>query len=295
MANFASDLLSGRILQTIDRVIENRYGPAFDVAKGFQHELGTTDADPVVERIVRKYLREMATVGAVSGGTAAMPGAGTASAAAISGVDLAFSVGKLCEMVLAIGVAYGHDMGSIERRRALVLSVLAAGNGAASGIDTAAGRIGAAGGAAVLSRIPEESLASVNAILGTRVVTKLAAEQGMIRLGKLVPFGIGAAVGGAGNALLVRSVAGAARMFFAEPGTAQPKGGFRAAATAAAATATKRAADTARKHATEWVAAAGSKIPGATPPRPSQPPGPADDPTVIDVQEVRRSTAKPAG
>lgn len=282
MATFASGLLNGRILQTIDRVIENRYGPAVDVAHGFQRELGTTDPDQVAERIVRKYLREMATVGAVSGGTAALPGAGTASAAAISGVDLAFSVGKLCEMVLAIGVAYGHDMDSIDRRRAFVLSVLAAGNGAASGIDTAAGRLGAAGGAKVLAKIPEESLANVNAILGTRVVTKFAAEQGMIRLGKLVPFGIGAAVGGAGNALLVRSVAGAARMFFADPSTVAPKSGIRAAAAAAG----KRTAESAKKRATDWVAAAGSKIPGSTPP----PSGPADDPTVIDVQEVRKTT-----
>lgn len=287
MATFPSGLLNGRILQTIDRVIENRYGPATDLVHGFQRELGTHDPEPVVDRIVRKYLRELATVGAVSGGTAAMPGAGTASAAAISSVDLAFSVGKLCEMVLAIGVAYGHDMDSIDRRRAFVLSVLAAGNGAAAGIDTAAGRLGAAGGARVLAKIPEEALGNVNAILGTRLVTKFATEQGLIRLGRLVPFGIGAAVGGAGNALLVRSVAGAARLFFAEPGTAAPRSGMRAAASAAG----KRTAESAKKRATEWAAAAGARIPGSAPP----PPGPADDPTVIDVQEVRKPSASRSG
>jgi hypothetical protein len=47
------------------------------------------------------------------------------------------------------------------------------------------------------------------------MLARLASEQSAARLGRLLPFGIGAGVGAAGNVLIVRSVARTARKFFA--------------------------------------------------------------------------------
>ena len=171
--------------------------------------------DEIVDELVRKYSKELAAVAALSGGAAALPGTGTAAAVLATGADVAFTIGKLAEMVLAIGVAHGHDARSIEERRAWVLAVLSMGKGAVSGVEGLAGRIGAEGGARIVTTITSTQLDSVNSRLAAKMLARLASEQSAARLGRLLPFGIGAGVGAAGNVLIVRSVARTARKFFA--------------------------------------------------------------------------------
>ena len=50
--------------------------------------------------------------------------------------------------------------------------------------------------------------------MGGRIVVKFGTKQGAVRLGRLVPFGVGAAIGGGGNLLLVRAVGRHAKDFF---------------------------------------------------------------------------------
>lgn len=207
----------------IDKVVERRYVPAVAVVEQIRREHPYDEVSGTVDRVVRRYAKELAAVAAVTGGTAAIPGAGTGTALATSGFDVAYSMTKLGEMILAIGIAHGHDARSIEERRTYVLTVLSMANGAATGIEGVAGRIGATGGAAVLAKIPEETLTTLNARLGASLFGKMAAEQGVSRLGRILPFGIGAGVGAAGNLFLVYSVARSARKFFATHPVDDPK------------------------------------------------------------------------
>ncbi len=212
-----------RVLRpALDKVVETRYAPAQEFVQRLTRENPEFNTEQIVDLIVRRYTRELAAVAAVAGGTAAIPGAGTGTAIATGGLDLAYSMTKLGEMILAIGAANGHTAHSIEERRTFVLSVLAMANGVATGIEGAAGRIGAIGGASIVARIPDEALMSINKKLGAKVLAKFAAEQGAVRLGRLIPFGIGAGVGAAGNTLLVRSVARHARRFFAQRDSSSP-------------------------------------------------------------------------
>jgi hypothetical protein len=205
-----------RVLRpALDRVVETRYAPAEALVYRMRAERPWATTDEIVDVIVRRYSRELAAVAALTGGAAAIPGAGTGTALATGGIDLAYSMTKLGEMILAIGVAYGHTPHSIEERRTFVLEVLAMANGVATGIEGVAGRLGAKGGASLVARIPDEALLGINKRLGAKVLAKFAAEQGAVRLGKIIPFGIGAGIGAAGNTLLTRSVARQARTFFA--------------------------------------------------------------------------------
>ena len=86
-----------------------------------------------------------------------------------------------------------------------------------SGVEGLAGRIGAEGGARIVSSITATQLDSVNSKLAAKVLARLASEQSAARLGRLLPFGIGAGGGAAGNVMIVRSVARAANRFFAAP------------------------------------------------------------------------------
>jgi hypothetical protein len=54
----------------------------------------------------------------------------------------------------------------------------------------------------------------VNKVLGRWFVTKYGTKQGIFVIGRLAPFGIGAGIGGAGNALFGRTVISGARPAF---------------------------------------------------------------------------------
>ena len=198
----------------IERVARTRYQPAREVVDGLRLKYRPGNTAELIKLIVKRYTRELAAVSAIAGGAAAIPGAGTGTVLASSTVDLAYSITKMGEMILAIGIAAGHDAESIEQRRSWVISVLTMANGASAGVEGIAGRIGSTGGARLVGRIPDERLSSINAKLSAQMLTKFGIEQGALRLGRLVPFGIGAGIGAGGSALITRSTAKAARKFF---------------------------------------------------------------------------------
>ena len=116
MAKSPSAVLGG-VLPSVDRLVESRYDAAATLVARLRAEHPDVTDDQLVERIVRRFSRELGVVAAMSGGAAAVPGAGTAAAVLTAGADVAYSVSRLGEMVLAIGIAYGHDAASFEERR----------------------------------------------------------------------------------------------------------------------------------------------------------------------------------
>ncbi|HBX76588.1 MAG TPA: hypothetical protein DEG43_02985 [Acidimicrobiaceae bacterium] len=202
-------------MHTIDRLVQSRYGAAVSTVREIQSQRPTASPTEISELLVKKYSRELAAVAALSGGAAAVPGAGTMTAVATAGADLALTLTKLGEMVLAIGIAHGHTAHSLAERKAWVLSVLSMSKGAVTGVEGLAGRVGTEGGARILAGISATQLETVNSRLATKLLGKLATEQATARLGRLLPFGIGAGVGAVGNLLIAKGVAKAANQFFA--------------------------------------------------------------------------------
>ena len=213
MAKSPSAVLGG-VLPSVDRLVESRYDAAAALVARLRAEHPDVTDDQLVERIVRRFSRELGVVAAMSGGAAAVPGAGTAAAVLTAGADVAYSVSRLGEMVLAIGIAYGHDAASFEERKAWVLAVLSMSRGAVAGLDGLAAKTGAEGGAAALASLTGAQLESINSKLAAKVVAKLSTDAAVSRLGRVLPFGIGAGVGAAGSIAIARSVARQARRFF---------------------------------------------------------------------------------
>jgi len=153
--------------------------------------------------------------GAVTGGAAASPIAGMAVAAASAGADAAFNVSRLGEMIMGLGIIYGHEALSIDERRTAVLAVMGIADGAAVGMTGLAARAGARGGARVLQRLPAAgTTVAKGAGVGRKAMAKMANTKGPWSLTALIPYGIGAGVGAAGNALLARAVGRAAKEYF---------------------------------------------------------------------------------
>jgi len=115
--------------------------------------------------------------------------------------------------ILAVAEVHGVRIDDPERRRILVLTVLL-GDSGAHFVEKAAGRTGKHWGKLLTDAIPMPTIIKINKHLGAQFITKYGTKRGIIVLGRLAPFGIGALIGGAGNAVFGRTVVAGARRAF---------------------------------------------------------------------------------
>ena len=197
------------VLQAVDRVVESRWEHATFVA--------TSTNGSVEERVAqlrRTYVREMTTLGAASGAAAAVPGTGALALVGTTALEMGWFTTRTSSMILAVAAVHGHTTASVEERRAWVLSVLAFGDAAAKGFARVAGEGGKGLGTRATAGIPTELLRAVNRKLGRTIITKYGTKRGAVALGRALPFGIGAAIGGGANYALADTIARQADQFF---------------------------------------------------------------------------------
>ena len=210
------------VLRAVDLAVEERWDRAVRVADEAEGET----ADQRAASIAARFRRELGAVGAASGAVAAAPGIGTGTAAAALVADLGWFAMRSTDLIMAIGAANGHRHSTVEERRAWVLSVLAFGSEAAEQFTALLEELDTAtliGGERVSARLAGlaygdaatlEALRRINANLAATVVTRYGSRRSLLAVGKLLPFGVGAAVGASANYALTRVVAKQARRFF---------------------------------------------------------------------------------
>ena len=209
-------VLAKPLTAAIDQVVKSRYEPAVDSVHALRARRPRASRAELADVIITRYRNELGGLGAASGGIAAVPGIGTAIVVVGSVSESGWSVVALGQMILEIGVVYGHDARSVEERRAWVLAVLALALGVAEGLEEAAGLIVRRGGVAALKAMPTAQVARVNRLVASRMLLRWGSAQAAIRLGNVVPFGVGAAIGAGANVLLVNLVGARAKAFFDE-------------------------------------------------------------------------------
>jgi hypothetical protein len=217
----ALDAIGKAVLVAVDKTVEDRWERALRAAAKAQ---GDT-LDERVSSVLKSFRRELTSVGAATGAVAAAPGLGTTAAASALIADLGWFAMRATDLIMTVGAIHGHTESTVEERRAWVLAVLAFGEEAAGQftalvreIDAslavgeqitarAAGLVG--GDAATL-----DALRRINSSLASQVLKKYGTRRSILAVGKLLPFGIGAVVGGGANYAFVRVVGRQADRFF---------------------------------------------------------------------------------
>ena len=156
----------------------------------------------LIHRLERRYLNTVTVSGGAVGATASIPGVGTITAISALSADTAIFIEASALYALAVAEVHGISPDDSERRRTLVLSVAMGEEGVA-----ALGKVAGARGTDAIARltgnaISAGSLASLNRMLTNKLIKKFAIRRAPLLVGKLVPGGIGAAIGGAGNRAL---------------------------------------------------------------------------------------------
>jgi len=176
----------------------------------------------VVRLLEKEYLLVVAGAGGAVGAAAAAPIVGTGLATALTLSDVATFFGASSAFSLAVASVHGIEVADTERRKALLLATLLGDSGAkvvgdATEITTL--RVGRL----LLTRMPMGTVKKVNNQLTRKLVRTQAARFGGVALGRLAPYGIGAAIGVAGGRALGQSVVKGARLAFGPPPTTFPQ------------------------------------------------------------------------
>lgn len=156
------------------------------------------DASPgeIARMLDRDYLGKVAATGAATGMIAVVPGVVLPAAAALADV-LAFTEASVL-YALSLAEVHGLHPDDIERRELLVSAVL----------------LGTAGTGALNKALGHIAPYWAEKVLGRRFIAKYGAKQGVLVLGKQVPFGIGAVLGAGGNYGFGRLIVASARKIY---------------------------------------------------------------------------------
>ena len=159
----------------------------------------------IVKRLNTEFRAATITAGAGVGAAAAAPGVGTGVAIAVSGTEAIAFLNATVLYVLARAEVEGIEIEDVERRRTLVMAIIL-GDLGAKGVEKVAERTGQHWALQLVKRIPRSKILAVNKVLGHNFVTKYGTKQGILVLGKVIPFGIGAVIGGTANGLFAQGV-----------------------------------------------------------------------------------------
>lgn len=186
---------------------------AFEPAKFMAHKHveviyaenpGISRAD-AIEMLERKLVQQTAGTGAAVGAAATLPGVGTLTALGASVGDSVAFLALSCSHVYAVMKVMEIELPDEEHERALVQSILLGGS-ASPVVKEVEDKTGETWGHFLLEKKSVEVMKQVNLFLARQFAVRFGTRYGVFTLGKMVPLGVGAALGGGANYILARSV-----------------------------------------------------------------------------------------
>jgi hypothetical protein len=202
--------ITAKLLDTIDEVSADRWEAAVTRATDLRGEIRPDK----VRALTEQFARELGAAGAAAGAAAAAPAVGTLATLAATTAELAWFTARAGDLVLTMAALHGHPNPTVDERRAWVLAVLIYGGSARDGLARAINEASTGVTLAGEHRIPLTTLQAANRIMGTRLLRRYGARRGVAAVGRLVPVGVGALIGGAANFMAVRALARHADEFF---------------------------------------------------------------------------------
>lgn len=208
------------MVRQLDRVLRAQQPAAAAMARKLR--AGTPDASPaqLIDAAERWYRRTAMGAGAGVGAAAVVPGVGTATGAALAGAEIIGFMELTALYALTVAELSGAATEDEDRSRTLVMAILLGERGRALVMEFARKRTPAAlmaspfWGDLVTKPMPSFAIGELGTRMRRAFVRRFANKQMTGALGKIIPFGIGAAVGAFGNRALANEVIHTARGAF---------------------------------------------------------------------------------
>ncbi|MDQ0030666.1 hypothetical protein [Arthrobacter bambusae] len=177
-------------------------------------------AAQLAARLERDYLAAVTGGGAAVGATAVVPGIGTAASLGLSAVATIGFLEGTALYAASLAELHGIRMTDPDRARTMVMAIMLGEEGTAllgalSGHSLGTGKgVTQAWGRTLTNKLPGGGFGVIRDAIQRAFLKRLVRRQGAALLGRALPFGVGAVVGGVGNRAMGRGVAASAREAF---------------------------------------------------------------------------------
>lgn len=212
-----------RTIRALDRVLAIQRPVVLAHLRSIRLRHPDASAADTVRILERRYLAAVTTGGAAVGATAVVPGIGTGVTLALSGVETVGFLEATALFAQSVTEVHGIPVADPDRARALVLTLMLG----KEGVDLVSQLAGQAMGKGptrdrywgelITKTIPRAAMGPLVDRLKTTFIHQFAARGGASWIGKALPFGIGAVIGGTGNNILGRRVLVNSRRAFGQP------------------------------------------------------------------------------
>lgn len=182
----------------------------------------------ILRTLEREYLAAVTTGGAAVGASAVIPGVGIGVSLALSGAETAYFLEATALYAQSVTAVHGISVTDPERSRTIVMAMMLGGPGSKLVTQLVGEAMGqgatrsAFWGDLVAERLPKAALSNLSGIVRKQFTKRFIRTQSATIVGRAIPFGIGAVVGGAGNHTLGRKVVTSSRTAFGPPPAAFP-------------------------------------------------------------------------
>ena len=183
---------------------------------------GRPDAAPdeIIRILERRYLAAVTAGGAAVGASAAIPVIGVGASLALSAVETGGFLEASALYAQSVAELHGIVLDDPDRARTLVMSLIL-GSAGSTLVKQLAGEVTGTGqtrsafwGELVTKSLPKAAVNRIADQLKKTFLRKFGVSQGASILGRAIPFGIGAVIGGTGNHILGRQIVRGAREAF---------------------------------------------------------------------------------
>lgn len=185
------------------------------------HNPGATPQD-VIRILERRYLTAVTTGGALVGASAVIPAVGVGASLALSTVETGGFLEASALFAQSVTEVHGIAVDDPDRARTLVMTLIL-GSAGSDLVKQLASQATGSGpvrtkfwGEMVTKSLPQAAMGQIADRLKKTFIKRFAVTQGTNIVGRAIPFGIGAVVGGTGNNILGRQIIRSSREAFRE-------------------------------------------------------------------------------
>ncbi|GAA0956951.1 hypothetical protein [Frigoribacterium faeni] len=210
-------------LRRLDRLLSVQRPVVVRHVRALRRRHKKATPEKLIRILEREYLTAVTTGGAAVGASAVVPGVGWGISLALSGVETAGFLEASALFAQSVTEVHGISVTEPDRARALVMAMMLGAPGATLVRQFAGEALGTAParsafwGELVTQKLPKAAIGGLTDSVRRSFVRRFATSQTATIIGRAVPFGIGAVVGGTGNHLLGRKVVTSARTAFGPP------------------------------------------------------------------------------
>jgi len=191
---------------TLDNVLRMQRPLALSIVKKLREAHPDETPEQIHKRLDRTYLRDITAIGGVTGASAFVPGVGTVTSMSLS--------------ALAVAELHGVHVHDPETARSMVMAIMLGEEGSQL-MNTVLLQTGKAGGVSnkwgmLLGNSSSGKMFSVERTIRNMFIRRFLTRQTGALLGRALPFGVGAVVGGGANLTLGKDVVRNTRRAFGD-------------------------------------------------------------------------------